>query len=321
MSVVTHELAVPAASDSPSVWRVVRASLPIVWSHRGWWAAVAAIAVLYAALEPVQAVVIKRVVAGLQAKAEPSSAVVLRAIPRYVMVLMGLAVLSFIEKCLKGFYDPHLVFELQRRYLERRTSIDIETDVSRLQYDCMYGRKALEVFARDLWQIAVTIVSVFAFQQALAPEWLPALALLTGTLIGLVLVFGVKVTTSNQAMFDAIEPVAHCAAPDRLSELKSCQQTLYGRIKWREAWMGASEVSEELVLRSGCLAVLGVASYWPGLLGLSARPDATDASDLALFVVNVQIISRPLLESGKSYNKFCSNIAALRRTLFPQSAA
>jgi len=298
------------------VGRLLRACAPIVFCHRGWLAAVAAVSLLSAVLGPMQGVIVKRVVDGLQGKGVSMAQAVLEAIPWYVAVLLGLALLSFAEKCLKGFYDPHLIFALQRRYLERRRHGHSATDVSRLQYDCMYGRKALEVFARDSWGIAVSVTAVLCFQGALAPQWLPALVLLSLVLIALALAFGVGSTRSNQAMFEAVEPVAWCAEPARAHELVDRQMELYGRIKSREAWMGASEVVMQLILWIGCLATVWLAQRFDGVL-LSAEPDA---GGLALFVANVQIISRPLIESGKAYNKFCSNMPALRRTLFPRES-
>src|SRR5262249_34125346 len=128
-----------------------------------------------------------------------------------------------------------------------------------------------------------------------------------------VILFGVAVTRSNQAMFDAVEPVAACASSQRLHELHDRQMHLYGRIKWREAWMGASEVVMQLTLWIGCLAAIWIVPRVRGMTG----PGELDAGGMALFVANLRIVSRPLLEIGKAYNKFCSNIPALRRTLAP----
>lgn len=296
-----------------SLGRLLRECVPIVLCHRGWLAAAAGASLSFALLEPVQGVVVKQVVDGLQDRTGTTAEVVLRAIPRYLCVLVGLALLSFLEKCLKGFYDPRLIFALQQSYLQRRPTPHVATDVSRMQYDCMYGRKALEIFARDVWHIGVTLGAVVGIQGALAPEWLPPLVVLIVLLVGAVLMFGVGVTRSNQAMFDAVEPVAACVEDARRHELVPRQMRLYGRLKRREAWMGASEVIVQLTLWCGCLASLWVV---PALRGATS-PAEMDAGGMALFVINLQIISRPLVEIGKAYNKICSNIPALRRTLFP----
>jgi len=53
--------------------------------------------------------------------------------------------------------------------------------------------------------------------------------------------------------------------------------------------------------------------YSPGVIvSLKINPGG-----LALFIANVRVVSWPLIDIGKSYNKFCSNFRALRRTLFP----
>ncbi|MBN8626174.1 MAG: ABC transporter ATP-binding protein [Planctomycetes bacterium] len=304
-----------AKSQPPSIGRILRECGPIVCCHRGWLVAAVATSTAYGLLEPVQGLVVKRVVDGLRSPAADAAAIVYAAMPQYAAILLGLGLLSFVEKYLKGVYDPRLVFELQRRYLERRPRIDEPVDVTRLQYDCMYGRKALEVFARDVVRIVSTVAVALGFQSAFAPQWLPALALITASVAAATLVTGIAVTRSNQRMFDAVEPVARCVRAKHTGRLEKRQQVLYRRIRSREAWMGASEVVVQLLLWGGCLAVIGFASRKAG----SDSPEA-DLGGLALFVANLQIISRPLVEIGKAYNKFCSNIPALRRTLFPTAA-
>jgi len=301
----------PEEPRAPTLSELLRESLPIVLCHRGWFAAVVAVALLYAALEPVQGVIIKRIVEGLQGRTQVPQEVLFASVPWYVALLIGLAVLSFCEKVLKGFYDPRLIFALQRAYLERRHAHEPAKDVSRMQYDCMYGRKALEVFARDVWMLGFTVVSVLLFQMTLAPAWLPALLAVTAPVAIVVLLLGVRIVRSNQAMFDAVEYVAACAAPERRHELDASQSHLHRRIKCREAWMGASEVLMSLLIWIGCLGVVLLARWAPGI----ATPRTLDAGGLALFVVNVHLLSRPLIEMGKAYNKFCSNVPALRRTL------
>jgi hypothetical protein len=296
----------------PSIGRILRECRPIVCCHRGWLVAAVATSTAYGLLEPVQGLVVKRVVDGLRSPAADAAALVYAALPQYVAILLGLGLLSFVEKFLKGVYDPRLVFELQRRYLQRRPRVDEPIDVTRLQYDCMYGRKALEVFARDVVRIVATVAAALGFQSALAPQWLPALAMIVASVAVTTLATGVAVMRSNQRMFDAVEPIARCVRAERGGRLARRQQVLHRRIRSREAWMGASEVVVQILLWGGCLAVIGFASRQVG-----SDSQTADLGGLALFVANLQIVSRPVVEIGKAYNKFCSNIPALRRTLFP----
>jgi hypothetical protein len=97
-----------------------------------------------------------------------------------------------------------------------------------------------------------------------------------------------------------------------MEELHKKQESLYGRIWRRESWMGLSEVMMQFTIWIGCLLILFLARTSPGTLGLAT----VSPGGLALFVANVHFLSKPLINIGKAYNKFCSTEPALRRTLY-----
>lgn len=295
-----------------SFWRLFRDSLPLLFCHRGWFTAVLVVTVLHAILDPMQGVVIKKVTDGLAGKGGNDTRAIIHFIPWYISILVGLAFLQFLEKSLKGFYDPLITFSLQRIYLGRRPKDDSTAVISRLQYDCRDARKAVEVYVRDIPAILVGIVTVLIVQWSLSPEWLPALLMIVVPNLALTLWLGRPIRRSNREMFIAVTEVARSASPDQLDELVKKQNSLYGRLWRRESWMGFSEVMMQFTIWIGCLLVVWGVRTIPNAFGLSE----VSPGGLALFVANVHFLSKPLINIGKSFNKFCSTEPALRRALY-----
>jgi ABC-type multidrug transport system fused ATPase/permease subunit len=295
-----------------SFWRLFRDSIPLLLCHRGWCAVVLVVTVLHAVLDPMQGVVIKKVTDALVGKGNLAGNTITAYIPWYIGILMGLAGLQFLEKSLKGFYDPLITFALQRIFLARRAENDVTAMISRLQYDCRDARKAVEVYVRDIPSISVGLITVFVVQWSLSPEWLPALLLIVVPNLALTLWLGRAIRRSNREMFLAVTDVARAASPDKMEELHKKQASLYGRIWRRESWMGFSEVMMQFTIWIGCLLILFLAQTSPDALGVST----ISPGGLALFVANVHFLSKPLINIGKAYNKFCSTEPALRRALY-----
>ena len=295
-----------------SFWRLFRDSLPLLLCHRGCFTVVLVVTVLHAILDPMQGVVIKKVTDGLAGKGGSDAGTLIHFIPWYIAILIGLAFLRFLEKSLKGFYDPLITFALQRIYLERRPNDDTNAIISRLQYDCRDARKAVEVYVSDIPAIVVGIVTVFIVQWSLSPEWLPALLIIVVPNLALTLWLGRPIRRSNREMVIAVTDVARSASPDQLDELKKKQESLYGRLWRRESWMGFSEVMMQFTIWIGCLLVIWGARTIPSAIGLSE----VSPGGLALFVANVHFLSKPLINVGKAFNKFCSTEPALRRALY-----
>lgn len=270
------------------------------------------VTILHAVLDPMQGVVVKWVTDGLVGQQGSRASTVIGYVPWYVAILVGLAALRFAEKSLKGWYDPLITFQLQRIYLRRRPRDELTAIVSRLQYDCRDARKAIEVYVRDVPGIALGLVTVFALQWSLAPQWLPALSLIVVPNLAMTIWLGRPIRHSNREMFLAVTDVARQVSAEQFARLCEKQESLYGRLWRRETWMGFSEVMMELTVWGGSLIVVYLSSLRPGLLML---PDVT-AGEMALLVANVHFLSKPLGNLGKALNKFCSTEPALRRALY-----
>jgi hypothetical protein len=301
-----------APARRPSSLQLMRDSVPLLLCHRRWLSAVVVVGIAYALLEPMQGVVIKRVTDSLSTDQGLTTASLIRYIPWYVLILVGLASLQFLEKSLKGFYDPLVTFDLQKIYLQRRPTESATEVISRLQYDCRDARKAVEVYVRDFPVIGIGVGMLFALQWSLAPEWLPALLMIVVPNLTLTLWLGRPIRRSNHEMFVAVTEVAKVASPDRLEELGRSQQHLYQRLWRRESWMGFSEVMTQFTIWIGCLLVVFAATTHPTLVGLTE----VTAGGLALFIANVMQLSKSLVNVGKAYNKYCSTEPALRRALY-----
>lgn len=295
--------------------RLLREAVRLILTHhRAVLLALLTASILHAWLHPMQGAVIKKVVDGLSGKKGDSAQVVLGAVPYYMAVLAGLTGLSFIEKIItKGFYNPAMTIVLQREYLARRAGEDLVADVSVLQYDCLMARKALEVFSRDIWDIAAALSAIFVVQKALAPAWIPALLLVMAPLCLVSLVLAAPIRSSTDRVLSAVTAVARHTGAEQHEGLREQQSILYERLKRRESWMTASEVLAQFIVWLGCLAMVLLAAKAPGVI----VPAHVQAGELALFLVNAQLLSRPLLEMSKAYHKFWSSEPALARVLFP----
>jgi len=110
--------------------RLLWTAIPLMFCHRGWFTAALVADLASSVLEPMQGVVLKNVTDALSGKKDATLAV-LQQIPWYILILVGLGLLGFVQKCLKGIYDPLITFELQRRYLAQRSRDNVPVDVSR----------------------------------------------------------------------------------------------------------------------------------------------------------------------------------------------
>jgi len=185
-----------------------------------------------------------------------------------------------------------------------------------VQYDCRDARKGVEIFVRDLPGLLLSFITVFLLQWSLAPQWLPALALVIGPNLVLTFVLGWPIRHANRGMFDAVAGVAECVPSDRRGGLRTKQSVLHRWLWRREAWMGLSEVLMQLTIWGGGLLVV---LYWYHRYGTSG-PQGLNLGSLALFIANLKFLSKPVMELGKTYNKYWSVEPALRRALDPACA-
>ncbi len=237
---------------------------------------------------------------------------------RYILVfggvLLGLGLIKFGDKLLNKIYGLRLLIALQRVYLDRRPQERECVDSSRLLYDCEQARQGLDILYKDILTIAVGSLSVLVWQFSLAPEWLPALILAVLPPVLIVLVFGRWIQRYSLDLLRIQGKIA--ASTASYVQILDHQEAFFRRTIWLEIFKKGSDVLIDLLAWIGLLGVIFVASLWDiGLL-----PQEVQAGDLALFAVNLNLLSKPMGEIGKVYNKGREAYPALLRVLQPQQA-
>ncbi|NMF85149.1 ABC transporter ATP-binding protein [Nodosilinea sp. P-1105] len=231
-------------------------------------------------------------------------------------VLVGLGLIKFGDKVLNKIYDLRLIIALQRTYLERRHQERGAQDIARLLYDCDQAKGGMDILYKDAWKIVAGVVSVLVWQLSLAPEWLPALVLAVLPPVLIVLAFGHWIQRLSLDMLRLQGQIA--ASTDEVNRLRlfAHQETFFQRTIRLEFFKKGSEVLIDLLAWVGLLAVIFLASLWDiGLL-----PEEVRAGDLALFAVNLNLLSKPMGDIGKVYNKGREAYPALLRVLQPDRA-
>jgi ABC-type multidrug transport system fused ATPase/permease subunit len=229
-------------------------------------------------------------------------------------LLLGLGILKFGDKMIDKIYELKLVIRLQRLYLERRTEDRGIEDVSRVIFDCDRAKAGLDIIHKDIGKIVFQTISVLIWQFSLAREWIPALliAVLPPILVGLV--FGRFIQQASLNRLQAQQAIASSTCETQRLELFSHQDFFFRQTIKLEIFKSSTEILMELVTWFGLLMLVLVSSVFH--LGLI--PQKIEAGDLALFVVNLNLLAKPLGETVKVYNKGREAYPALLRVLRPE---
>jgi ABC-type multidrug transport system fused ATPase/permease subunit len=288
----------------------------VMVAYPQWLIAAILTTIVTASLSPMMAVISKKTVDELQKGKVDLQQDLLRYLLLFGGIFFGLAALKVVDKIVDKIYETKLLIGLQRTYLRRRVNECETEDISRIVYDCNRAKAGLDIIHKDAWRIVFQIVSVLVFQISLAPAWLPALAIavLPPILIGFV--FGPKIQKTSEAMLKAQGGVVKytAAAQDRL--FVSHQEHFFRQVIKMEVLKTTLENLMDLMTWMGLLAiVLLAATFKVGLL-----PERITAGDLALFYVNLNLLSKPLGDMVKVYNKCREAYPALLRVLLPEVA-
>jgi ABC-type multidrug transport system fused ATPase/permease subunit len=228
-------------------------------------------------------------------------------------VLIGLGIIKFGDKVLNKIYDLRLTIALQRTYLNRRTKEQDTQDIARLLYDCDQAKGGMDILYKDSWKIVVGAVSVVLWQWSLAPEWLPALVLSVLPPMLIVLAFGSWI---QRASLELMQLQSHIASStDEASRLRlfAHQENFFRHTIRLEMFKKGSEVLIDMLAWVGLLAVIFLASLW----NIGLLPQEVQAGDLAVFAINLNLLSKPMGDIGKVYNKARESYPALVRVLQP----
>lgn len=299
-----------------NLWSLFQDMVQVLLRHPFWLSLSIGSTVLSVALEPSLALLGRNFVNELQDDSTPLDDSLMRYALVFGGVLVGLGLIKFGDKVLNKVYDLRLIIALQRTYLERRRQEHDTQDIARLLYDCDQAKGGMDILYKDAWKIFTGTVSVLVWQLSLAPEWLPALILAVLPPVLIVLAFGHWIQRLSLDMLRLQGQIA--ASTDDVNRLRlfAHQETFFRRTIRLEFFKKGSEVLIDLLSWIGLLAVIVLASLWNvGLL-----PQEVEAGDLALFAVNLNLLSKPMGDIGKVYNKGREAYPALLRVLQPDRA-
>lgn len=283
--------------------------------HPFWLAASIISTVLSVAFEPSLAWIGKTFVDQLKSRDTVLNETLMNDVLIFAGVLIGLGILKFGDKILNKIYDLRLTIGLQRTYLQRQPEDLGGEDISRILYDCDQAKQGMDILYKDAWKIVTGTISVVIWQLTLAPEWLPALIFAVLPPILIVFVFGRFIQKISQELLQLQGKIASSTSDNQKLELFAHQESFFKQTIRLEFIKKGAEVIIDLLTWVGLLLLILLASIFDfGLL-----PRQIQAGDLALFAVNLNLLSKPIGEIGKVYNKGREAYPALLRILQPQT--
>lgn len=288
----------------------------VLMRHPLWLSLSIGSTVLSVALEPSLALLGRNFVNQLRDDSTPLDDALMRYALVFGGVLVGLGLIQFGDKVLNKVYDLRLTIALQRTYLERRRQEHDTQDIARLLYDCDQAKDGMDILYKDAWKIVTGAVSVLVWQFNLAPEWLPALILSVLPPVLIVLAFGHWIQRASLELMQLQSRIAASTDDAHRLQLFAHQETFFRRTIRLEFFKKGSEVLIDLLAWIGLLAVIVLASLW----NIALLPQEVQAGDLALFAVNLNLLSKPMGDIGKVYNKGREAYPALLRVLQPDRA-
>jgi len=296
-------------------WLVLgREVMQVILSQPLWLLLSIASTIVHAALEPSLAWMGKSFVDDLQGQDTALQGSLLNYALVFGGVITGLAVIKFGNQILNKVYESRLIIVLQRAYLERRGASRGAEDVSRLLYDTEQAKRGLDIIYKDSWKIVSQTVSVVVWQLSLAPQWLPALVLTVVPPMALVLLFGRWIQQASLEILGLQGQIAGSTGRDRQLQLFRHQESFFRYGVRLEALKAGAEVMMDLLTWFGLLLLAILAL----VVNLKILPQEITAGDLALFAVNLNLLSKPLGEIVKVYNKGRESYPAVLRVLQPE---
>jgi ABC-type multidrug transport system fused ATPase/permease subunit len=286
----------------------------VLLTYPGWFAASILSTIVVVGLEPSLAWLSKTVVDDLKKGKVDLDASLLRYALIFGGLLLGLGLLKFGDKLIDKIYELKLVIRLQQIYLQRRTQDRGIEDVSRVIFDCEKSKAGLDIIHKDAGKIIFQTISVIVWQFSLAPQWLPALLIAVFPPILVGFVFGRFIQRSSLNRLKAQQAIASSTGAHQQAEFQQQQQHFFRHTLQLEIFKSSTEILMDLVTWFGLLMLILTSIVFH--LGLV--PQQIEAGDLALFFVNLNLLSKPLGEIVKVYNKSREAYPALVRVLRPE---
>lgn len=291
--------------------------LSIMLTYRRWLIAAIFFTILSVSLEPSLAWLGKKFVDQLKDESTVSNASLFNYALVFATVLFGLGLLQFTEKVINEVYKVRIILALQRTYLSRRQEYNETQDISRILYDCEQAKKGVDILYKDIWKIIFGVISVLVWQLSIAPSWLPALLLTVVPPILIVFAFGRFVQRASLELLTLQGKIASSTAITKEADFLSHQESFFRQTVRLEIFKELSETLMDLLSWIGLLFLIIIAS----VTKLPILPQEIDPGDLALFAVNLNLLSKPLGEIGKVYNKGREAYPALLRVLHERGSS
>ncbi|PLZ86950.1 hypothetical protein CI594_21705, partial [Fischerella thermalis CCMEE 5196] len=232
-------------------------------------------------------------------------------------LLLGLGLIKLGDKIIDKIFETRLIICLQRTYLQRREKERDAEDISHILYHCNRAKPGLDIIHKDSWKIISQTISVIIWQLTLAPAWLPALliAVLPPILIGFI--FGQFIQKASLKMLTAQENIAASTTEAKRLELIEHQESFFRHTIRLELFKSGTEILMDLLTWFGLLVLVLLSSVFH----IGIVPKEIQAGDLVLFWSNLNLLSKPLGDIVKVYNKAREAYPALLRVLRPTIAA
>lgn len=313
-AVATAEFAAAPQPQGHHWNSLLKEMLQIMLRHPWLLAAAILPNVIKPAVEPIQAWLAKEVLAEIS-KGERLFWVtdLLEYAPLAIGIFFGLGLLHIAEKLTNRMLDDRLLISLQRTWFERRGEGCVGEQVARSMNDCENARKILDLFQKELWLVAVGLPAVILWQLSLAPELLPALLVASTLPFLMALLFGGLIQRYSLNVLRLVAAVGSAVARGERADLYREQEGFYrNRIRF-ELWKQMSEATADFAYWVSLVLVLllTASGLWPLL------PEQLSAAQIGVFLINLKLISKPLSEITKVYNKWREGWPAVRRTLRP----
>lgn len=287
--------------------------LKVLLTYPQWLLAAILSTILVAALEPSIAWMGKKVVDDLKKGNVDINASLANYILVFGGLLLGLGLIKFGDKIIDKIYELRLIICLQRTYLQRRDKERDAEDISHILYHCNRAKPGLDILHKDAWKIISQTISVIVWQLTLAPAWLPALllAVIPPILIGFI--FGRFIQRSSLKMLTAQENIAASTTEAKRLEFIEHQESFFRHTIHLEVFKSGTEIMMDLLTWFGLLVLVLLSSVFH----IGVVPKEIQAGDLVLFWGNLNLLSKPLGDIVKVYNKARESYPALIRVLRP----
>jgi len=266
------------------------------------------------ALQPVQAWLAKEVLARV-AKGDTRFALpeLLQYAPYAVAVFLGLGLLHLFEKVGNRMFDDRLLIDVQRAWFERRGTGCVGEQVARATNDCKNTVKIFDLLQKELWVVLVGVPAVLIWQLTLSPELLPALLFSALVPFAASLLFGGLLQHLSHRGLLLLGSVSSAVARGDRGDLHRGQEQLYrNRVRF-ELSKQASEVIADLAFWLALVLVLllSIGGIWPLL------PAELSAAQIGVFLVNLNLLNKPLQAMARMHNKSREAWPSVRRALRP----